>query len=94
VPALTDDFRSVRRPYISYMESPFSEEPVHVEISINETRVVNETFRSTPSRTMTQIFDHGVLNETGNVLEVLVPDSEPGSVTISQIILVHSANDA
>jgi hypothetical protein len=92
-PALTGDFRRDRRPYISYMASPASE-PVHLEISINETRVVNETFRSTPSRTMTQIIEHGVLKEDGNVLEVLVPDTEPGSLTVSNIVLVYSEDAA
>jgi hypothetical protein len=92
-PGLTGDFRRDRRPYISYMASP-SSEPVHLEISINETRVVNETFRSTQSRTMTQIIEHDVLNKEDNVLEVLVPNSEPGSVTISNIIVVYSEDAA
>jgi hypothetical protein len=92
-PALTGDFRRDRRPYISYMASP-SSEPVHLEISINDTRVVNETFRSTSSRTMTQIIEHGVLKKDGNILEVLVPDSEPGSVTISNIVVVYSEDAA
>ena len=55
---------------------------------------MNETFRSTQSRTMTQIIEHDVLNKEANDLEVIVPDSEPGSVTISSIIVVYSEDAA
>jgi len=88
-PGLTGDHRRDRRPYLSYQATPTSL-PVNVQISINGTRVVNETFRSTPSRTMTQIFDHEILTEADNVLEVLVPSTEPGSVTLSQLIVMYS----
>jgi hypothetical protein len=43
---------------------------------------------------MTQIIEHGVLKKDGNILEVLVPDSEPGSVTISNIVVVYSEDAA
>lgn len=94
-PGLTDDFRRDRRPYISYQADPSSDERVRVEMSINQTPVVAQTFLSPQSRTMTQIFEHGVLNETSpNELIVTVPNSEPGSVTVSQIVLVYSESPA
>jgi hypothetical protein len=80
------------RPFLSYRVNPASDTAVRLQMELNGTEIVDQTLQSTVSRQLNEIFDHGVLVEGNNVLRVFVPNTDPGRVTVSDIILFYSAD--
>ena len=71
--------------------NPGSDAGVRVQIELNGTEIVDQTIDTTVSRTFNEIFDHGVLVGTDNKLRIFVPNNEPGSVTVSDLVMVYTA---
>lgn len=78
------------RPFLSYRVTP-SGPPVTLQIDLNGTQIVNETFQSTQSRVLNEIFDTNVLLEGENTL-VVRRQAGPGSVAISELIMMYPAD--
>ncbi|NPD06070.1 hypothetical protein HN031_15425 [Nocardioides sp. zg-1308] len=77
------------RPFLSYTVNPLSNAEANLVVSINGTEIVNETFTSSPKRTLVEIFDRSVLDGTDNDLRVLVPS--PGSLSVSDLIVGYTS---
>ncbi|MFC7496180.1 MULTISPECIES: hypothetical protein [unclassified Nocardioides] len=90
-PDLSGTTSTHARPYLSYRANPGSNAGVRLMIELNGTEIVDQTLSTTASRTLTEIFEHGVLREDDNELRVFVPNNEPGSVTISDLVVTYSA---
>lgn len=90
-PGLSSSTSVHARPYLSYRVNPGDDSGVKVIIEVNDTEVVNQTIDTTVSRQFDQIFDHGVLEASGNKLRVFVPDDEPGSVVVSDLVVVYTS---
>ena len=91
-PNLSTTTSTHARPFLSYRVNPGSDAGVHVLVELNGTEIVDQTIDTTVSRQFDEIFDHGVLRSgTGgaNTLRVFVPNNEPGSVTVSDLIMVY-----
>jgi hypothetical protein len=80
------------RPFLSYRVKPGEQDLVRVKISINGTNVVDQTLGDPVSRTFNAVVEHGVIKSEGNELRVFVPADPPGSVVVSELILVYSAD--
>lgn len=80
------------RPFLAYQVDPFGTTNVRLEIDLNGTPIVGETFNSGQDRSLNAIFDVGVLQETGNILTVTVPNTEPGTLEIRSLIMFYSAD--
>ena len=89
-PGLSSTTSTHARPYLSYRVAPLGASGTQLVIELNQTEIVNLSYNTTVNRTMTEIFDHGVLRATGNQLRVFVPNGEPGSVDISDLVLTYS----
>jgi len=90
-PGLSSSTSTHSRPFLSYRVNPGSDAGVRVVMELNGVSIVDQVIDTTVSRTFNEIFDHGVLRTTGNELRVFVPDSEPGSVTVSDLVMVYTA---
>lgn len=88
-PGLSSTNSTHARPYLSYRVNPGSDAGVHVLMELNNTTIVDQTIDTTVSRQFDEIFDHGVLETNDNTLRVFVPNNEPGSVTVSDLIMVY-----
>lgn len=80
------------RPFLSYRVTPPDDSGVRLQIELNGTEIVDQVIDTTVSRTFNEIFDEGVLQTSGNELRVFVPNDEPGSVTVSDLIMVYPVN--
>ena len=89
-PGLSTTTSTHARPYLSYRVNPGSDAGVHVVMELNDTEIVDQTIDTTVSRQFDEIFDHGLLKANDNTLRVFVPNNEPGSVTVSDIIVVYA----
>jgi hypothetical protein len=76
------------RPVLAYRLSP-TNPPVTLEIDLNGTTVVTETFQSTASRTLLEIVEDGVANDGANTL-TMRRQAGPGTFAISDIVLLYS----
>ena len=65
---------------------------MRVKISINGTNLVDRTLSAPVSGTFTQVVEHGVVDREDNELRVFVPADPQGSVVVSNLILVYSAD--
>lgn len=63
--------------------------PVELQIDLNGTVIVNETFQSGTTRSINEIFDTSVLNTGSNDL-VVSRVGNTGSIVISDLILCYS----
>ena len=54
---------------------------------------MDQTLHDRLSRTFNEVFELDILEDEGNELRVFVPDDEPGSATISNIIVFYTAFD-
>jgi hypothetical protein len=81
---------SNHRPFVSYRVTP-SGGAVTLQMDLNGTLVVDETFQSTTSRTLNEIIDTGLAVEDDNEL-VIRRQAGPGDVEISDVIFVYSAD--
>lgn len=92
-PGLSSTNSTHARPYLSYRVNPGSDAGVRVVIELgqgqNLTEIVDQTIDTTVSRQFNEIFDHGLLRASGNTLRVFVPTNEPGSVSVSDLIVVY-----
>jgi hypothetical protein len=88
-PNLSSTTSTHARPYLSYRVNPGSE-TVRVQVLLNDVEIADQTIDSTVSRQFNEIFDHGVLEAADNTLRFFVPNNEPGSVTISDVIAVYT----
>ena len=88
-PGLSSTNSTHARPYLSYRVNPGDDSGVNVVIELNSTVVVDPTIDTTVSRQFNEIFDHGLLQATGNELRVFVPTNEPGTVSVSDLIVVY-----
>jgi hypothetical protein len=77
------------RPYLSYLVEPSG--TVTLQMELNGTLVVDTTFGSDVTRTMTEIIDNGTAVEADNEL-VIRRQAGPGSVEVSDVIFVYSAD--
>ena len=80
-------------PFLSYRVKPIGEGPVRVTFTLNGERVVDQTLHDRLSRTFNEVFELDILEDEGDELRVFVPDDEPGSATISNIIVFYTAFD-
>ena len=78
------------RPYVSYRVTP-SGGAVTLQMDLNGTLVVDETFQSGTSRTLNEIVDNGTAQEAANEL-VIRRQTGPGSLDVSDVIFVYSAD--
>lgn len=79
------------RPYLCYRVHPEDSERVHLVMRLNGEVVVDQTLADRFSRSYHQVIEHGLLNGVDNELRVLVPSDEPGSVTVSDILVVYTS---
>ena len=87
-PNLSSTTSTHARPYLSYRVNPGDDSGVRLVIELNDEEIVNQTIDTTVSRQFDEIFDHGILKVTGNELRIFVPNDEPGSVSVSDMIMV------
>jgi hypothetical protein len=80
------------RPFLSYRVNPADDSGVRLQMELNGIEIVDQTIDTTVSRTFNEVFDEGVLRESGNTLRVFVPNDEPGSLEISDLIMVYPAD--
>jgi hypothetical protein len=80
------------RPILSYRVKPGEEHLVRLKISINGADVVDQTLSDPVSRTFNAAVDVGVIDRGDNELRVFVPADPPGSVVVSDLILLYSAD--
>jgi hypothetical protein len=78
------------RPYVSYRVTP-SGGAVTLQMDLNGTMVVNETFQSTTSRSLNEIIDNGTALEEDNEL-VIRRQAGPGVVDVSDLIFTYSVD--
>jgi len=90
-PGLSTTTSTHARPYLSYRVNPADDSGVRVVIELNGAEIVDQTIDTTVSRTFNEIFDHGILKVNDNELRVFVPDDEPGSVTVSDLVMVYTS---
>ena len=90
-PGLSSSTSTHTRPYLSYRVNPGDDSGVRVVMELNGTEIVDQTIDTTVSRTFNEIFDHGILQANGNELRVFVPDNEPGTVSVSDLVVVYTA---
>jgi hypothetical protein len=87
---------SANRPFLSYRVNPDGDQ-VSLQITLNATDtvpgtvIVNETFDPGPARSLNEVFDSGLLREQDNTLTVS-RSAGPGSLRISDLIMVYSAD--
>lgn len=79
---------AVNRPFLSYRVTPV-DAPVQLQIDLNTTRIVDETFNSGVSRSLNEIFDTGILQAQGNDL-IVSRAGNSGSFDFSDLIMVYS----
>jgi hypothetical protein len=89
-PGLSSATATHARPYFSYRVNPVGNVDVHVQVELNGTLIVDQTIDSTVSRTFNEIVGHGILRSRNNELRVFVPNNEPGSVIVSDLIMVYT----
>lgn len=89
-PGLSSTTSLHARPFLSYRMTPESED-VRVVIELNNVEVVDETFRSGVSRQLSEIFDHGILQSSGNTLRVFVPNDESGTANVSDLVVTYTS---
>lgn len=80
------------RPFLSYRVNPFDDSGVRLQMELNGTSIVDQTIDTTISRSFNEIFDEGVLQESDNELRIFVPNDEPGSLEVSDLIMVYPAD--
>lgn len=90
-PNLSTTTSTHARPYLSYRVNPGDDSGVRVIMELNGTEIVDQTIDTTVSRAFDEIFDHGLLKASGNTLRVFVPNDEPGSVVVSDLIMVYTS---
>lgn len=76
------------RPFLSFRVTP-TVVPVELQIDLNGTVIVNETFQSGTTRSINEIFDTSDLNTGSNDL-VVSRVGNTGSIVISDLILCYS----
>jgi hypothetical protein len=91
-PDLRSSTGAQERPFLSYRVKPGEEHLVRLKISINGTNVVDQTLSDPVSRTFNSAIDVGVVNREDNELRVFVPADPPGTLVVSDLILVYSAD--
>ena len=79
------------RPFLSYRVTP-SGPPVTLQIDLNGTQIVSETFQTTQSRVLNEIFDLNILLAQGNNTLVVRRQAGPGSFAISDLIMMYPAD--
>jgi hypothetical protein len=85
-PDVDTDDRSV----LLFRVRPLDDEPKRLLVDINSTNFVNIEFASTAHRSWHEIVGPNILMETDN--EVTVALIGPGSIQISDIVLLYQAN--
>lgn len=93
VPGLSGSTSTHTRPYLSYRVAPLGSSGTHLVMELNGTEIVDLSYNTTVNRTMTEIFEHGVLKAgTGGVnkLRVFVPDDEPGAAQVCELIVTYT----
>ena len=90
-PSLTDNDSLHGRPYVSYRANPSGTAGVRLQMELNGEEIVDQTLTTDTSRNLVEIFDHGILRNQGNTLRVLVPNDEPGSIEVSDVMVVYTA---
>jgi hypothetical protein len=90
-PSLTTNDAVHGRPYVSYRANPNGSAGVRLQMELNGTEIVDQTLSTDASRNLVEIFDHGILRNQNNTLRVFVPNDEPGSITVSDVVVVYTA---
>jgi hypothetical protein len=90
-PSLTTNDNIHGRPYVSYRANPNGDVGVRLQMELNGEEILDQTLSTDTSRNLVEIFDHGILTNQGNTLRVFVPNDEPGSITVSDILVVYTA---
>ena len=93
-PNLTGNDNIHGRPYVSYRANPNSDAGVRLQMELNEVEILDQRLSTDASRNLVEIFDHGILRNQDNTLRVFVPDDEPGSIEVSDILVVYTTTAA
>ena len=78
------------RPFLSYKVSPDGGN-VTLQMDLNGTTIVDSTFGNDVTRSLNEIIDNGTALEADNEL-VIRRQAGPGSVEVSDLIFVYSAD--
>ena len=91
-PSLTDNDSLHGRPYVSLPRAnPSGTAGARLQMELNGEEIVDRTLTTDASRNLVEIFDHGILRNQGNTLRVFVPNDEPGSIEVSDVMVVYTA---
>ena len=93
-PRLTGNDNTHSRPYVSYRANPNSDAGVRLQMELNEVEILDQRLSTDASRNLVEIFDHGILRNQDNTLRVFVPDDEPGSIEVSDLLVVYTTTEA
>ncbi len=93
-PNLTTNDNIHGRPYVSYRANPKGDVGVRLQMELNEVEILDQRLSTDTSRNLVEIIDHGILTNQGNTLRVFVPDDEPGSIEVSDILVVYTTTAA
>jgi hypothetical protein len=90
-PSLTTNDHVHGRPYVSFRANPNGSVGVRLQMELNGEEIYDQTLSTDASRNMVEIFDHGILQNQNNTLRIFVPNDEPGSITVSDVLVVYTA---
>lgn len=76
-------------PYLLYRVNLEGGEPAHLVIRINSREVVDQVVRDAMVQSFHKVFGGTVLSPGGNTLMIRIPDDEPGSLIISDLVVVY-----
>ncbi|GAA2629926.1 hypothetical protein [Paractinoplanes durhamensis] len=61
-----------------------------LEVTLNGTSLLTQTFDTEPQRSWHEVIDDGILQATNNVLTV-TRTAGPGSITVSDLVILYQA---
>jgi hypothetical protein len=90
-PSLSSNDHVHTRPYVSFRANPNGNVGVRLQMELNDEEIFNQNLGTDASRNLVEIIDHGILRSQNNTLRVFVPNDEPGSITVSDVLVVYTA---
>ena len=81
-----------KRPLLLYRVNLQGDEPVHLVMRINGDAVADHVVRDTYMQTFHEVLDDDTLRTGGNTLVIRVPDDQPGTVVVSQVVVVFAVH--
>lgn len=77
------------RPFISYRINLQGRDPARLVLRLNGDEIVDQTLTDSSARCFHQVIGHGALR-TENTLVIRVPDDQPGTLVISDVLVVYT----